>query len=202
MANESTLTKMVKNTFFELMKDVGTSIPGHILAFDTDSQLAQCQIGVQKTVVGGRTVTPSPIIECPVFFAGGSDYFVEHKLSSRDEGVIFFSQRCIDGWRETGGVAVNPITRFHDMNDAFFLPGFRSKGNSISDFTNDGIRIRNADGSGYVWLKDDGKIYIKGDVIVEGDVVADGISLKTHGTSPGTFNVNGTPVAGEGGAPT
>ena len=73
-----------------------------------------------------------------------------------DEGLIVFSQRCIDSWADQGGVAPNPIMHFHDANDACFIPGIRSQKNKLSDFQNDGVRI--TDGSNYVWLKNSGAI--------------------------------------------
>ena len=208
MANQANLTQTIKDSFFSLMKDVATQVPGHILAFDSASQLAQVQIGIQRVIVGGATVTPSPIIECPVWFAGNSEWLIEHEVSPYDEGIIFFSQRCIDGWREQGGVAPNPVARFHDINDALFLPGFRSRKNAISDFAGEGLRIRNKDNDAHIWLKNDGQVYIKGTLNVEGDVIASGdviggdISLQNHGTLPGTFKAGSTPVTGEGGKPT
>ena len=148
----------LQEAFRELMKDTGTSITGHILAFEKDSQLAQVQIGVSSVDKKGNSINPDPIIECPVHFSGGGDWSFEHKLSAGDEGLIVFSQRCLDGWIQTGGIANNPIARFHDKQDACFIPGVRSKSKAITDFQNDGIRLRNKDASVYHWLKDDGTI--------------------------------------------
>lgn len=148
----------LQEIFRELMKDAGTSITGHILAFDTRTQLAQVQIGVSSRDRNGNEIIPDPIIECPVEFSGGGGWSFEHKLVAGDEGLIIFSQRCLDGWIQTGGVANNPIARFHDKQDACFIPGVRSKPNAIKDFKNNGIRLRNADASVYHWLKDDGSI--------------------------------------------
>lgn len=156
----SSLTEYAKRTFFEMMKDVATSIPGHVLAFDPDTQLAQIQIGVVRKDVKGVEFEPSPLIEVMVNFVGG-DFAVEHQLDVGNEGFILFSQRCIDGWMTTGGVANNPIMRFHDMSDAVFFPGIRSQPNVISDFENNGIRLRNKTGKHYVWLKNDGTIELK-----------------------------------------
>jgi len=147
-----------QEAFRELMKDAGTSIVGHILAFDKDSQLAQVQIGISSLDRKGKVIKPDPIIECPVHFSGGGGWSFEHKIAAGDEGLIIFSQRCLDGWIQTGGVANNPIARFHDKQDACFIPGIRSKPNAIKDFKNDGIRLRNNDSSIYHWLKDDGTI--------------------------------------------
>jgi hypothetical protein len=150
-----------QEAFREIAKDLGTSIVGHILAFDASTQLAQVQIGVSGRDKKGNTITPDPIIECPVEFSGGGGWSFEHELNAGDEGLIIFSQRCLDGWIQTGGVANNPIARFHDKQDACFIPGIRSKKNAIKDFQNNGIRLRNEDASVYHWLKNDGTIESK-----------------------------------------
>lgn len=203
MTQVANLTELIKRSFSEMMKDVATSIPGHVLAFDPVTQLAQIQIGIQRKDVKGVSFDPPPLIEVPVYFSGGS-FLVEHQIDPGDEGIVLFSQRCIDGWLNTGGIADNPILRFHDFSDAMFLPGVRSQPNKIQSFANNGVRLRNADGTHYVWLKNDGtieqansngtiKILPNGTVDINGvtitpaglvtspdDVVASSISLKTH----------------------
>lgn len=197
---------LLKASFREMMKDVCTSVPGHILAFDPDSQLAQVQVGIQRVDVNGSVFVLEPIIETPVYFPGG-DWCLEYEIKEKTPGCILFSQRCIDGWVNSGGVAVNPMGRFHDMQDAMFLPGFRSVPGAITSFQNNGIRIRNADGTQFAWLKNDGSIAVEnsaghiriapdGTVTINGvtfspdglvhtpnDFIADTISLKTHRTS-------------------
>ncbi len=178
MTQVANQTELLKRSFIELMKDVGTSIPGHILSFDSATGLAQVQIGVQRVTVRDQTLTPSPLIEVPVYFAGGS-YMLEHQIDPLDEGLIIFSQRCIDGWVNTGGVAANPITRFHDFSDAAFLPGLRSQPNKISSFANNGVRLRNKDATHYMWLKNDGEIELKNG--------AGTLNISASGAFEGTF---------------
>lgn len=203
MTTRSNNTEFIRRAFGELMKDVATSIPGHFLAFDPATQLAQIQIGVQKVDINGNTFEPSPLIECPVAFIGGSQYTTEHQIDPGDECWIFFSQRCIDGWNETGGVADNPIMRFHNINDAAVLPGFRSQPNIIQGFSNNGYRIRNADGTQYFWLKNDGTIECK----TESNTFTmqpDGTSTLTNGTgtltmlSSGIVDINGAQILTDG----
>lgn len=148
----------LREVFRELMKDTGTAITGHVLAFDPATQLAQLQIGVAGEDSKGNQIKPEPIIECPVQFAGGGGWSVEHELNAGDEGIIIFAQRCLDAWIQTGGIAENPVARFHDKQDACFVPGARSKPNAIQGFQNNGIRLRNEDASVYHWLKNDGSI--------------------------------------------
>lgn len=171
------LTELTKRSFIEMMKDVGTSIPGHIIAFDPATQLAQVQIGVVRIDRNGNTSTPSPIIECPVQFPGGSSYIVEHQIDPGDECLIIFSQRNIDAWVNTGGVAQQPIIRFHDFNDAMVIPGLRSQPNAISGFENNGVRLRNKAGDKFIWLKNDGTaeitvdgLFINGDTEITGNL--------------------------------
>lgn len=224
----SSLTEYTKRTFFEMMKDVATSIPGHVLAFDPETQLAQIQIGIVTTRINGTTFEPSPIIEVPVYFMGG-DFAVEYQIDVGNEGFILFSQRCVDGWKNTGGVANNPILRFHDMSDAVFFPGIRSQPNVISGFENDGIRLRNKTGAHYVWLKNDGTIELKnenGNVTMTPDgtidangaiitplgavsspvslsapsIIVNGKELKDHTHSAGTYvDAESRPITGNSG---
>ena len=223
----SSLTEYAKRTFFEMMKDVATSIPGHVLAFDPKTQRAQIQIGIIRKDVQGVEFTPSPLIEVPVHFMGGN-FSTEYQIDEGDDGFILFSQRCIDGWKTTGGVAVNPIMRFHDMSDAVFLPGIRSQVNVLTDFENNGIRLRNKTGAHYVWLKNDGTIELKnenGNVTMSPDgtidangaiitpvgaisspvslsapsIIVDGKELKDHTHIAGGYNISGSPVTGVSG---
>jgi hypothetical protein len=149
--------QMLREAFREMMKGVATSTPGHILAFDPVTQLAQVQIGIIRVDLNGATFEPPAIIETPVYFPG-DDYHIEYQIDPGCEGDILFSQRCVDGWIQTGGVAANPIGRFHDPQDAFFLPGFRSMPNKLPAFQNNGIRMSNRTGTQFMWLKNDGSM--------------------------------------------
>lgn len=191
-------TKLIKDAFRELMKGANTAIPGHVLTFDPASQLAQVQIGILRQDLTGAEFAVQPIIEVPVQFPG-DDWAIEFQIDPGCEGMIHFSQRCIDGWLQSGGIATNPVARFHNMQDAFFAPGYRSLPNVLPGFQNNGVRLRNRAGSQFVWLKNDGSIFIENGtghirlgsdgvvtingatIPLSGDVItAAGISLNTH----------------------
>lgn len=188
MTQKTTQTDLFKHAFREQMKDVGTSIPGHVVSFNSDTQLAQLQIGIKRTSTGDVVYNPAIIIECMIQFAGGDKFHVEHQVDPGDEGIIIFSQRCIDGWVNTGGVADNPITRFHDMNDAYFVPGIRSQPKVITGFDNNGIKLRNKAGDNFIWLKNDGTAAITIDTLnINGNIVHAG-----NNTQTGNLHVTGT----------
>lgn len=185
-----------RSAFRELMKEVGTAIPGHVTGFDNSTQLAQVQIGIKITDQDGNTHDPAVIIQCPVQFSGGGGWAIEHKIESGDEGIIIFSQRCIDAWIQTGGIASNPIARFHDTNDAMFIPGIRSKKNAISDFSNDGVKIRNKDGEVYLHLSDDKIIDMQngaGNITMAGtgDININGVIIDTTGSIVSPASISG-----------
>lgn len=145
--------------FAENMKSVYTSIPGHVLAFDPKTQRAQVQIGIQRVDINDVAWVPAPIVDVPVAFPG-DDFVLEYQIDPGCEGIVMFAQRNIDGWKQTGGTADNPAARFHHQQDAMFVPGIRSLPNVIPNFQNNGIKLRNKDGSQYAWLKKDGSIAV------------------------------------------
>ena len=146
----------LKSGFREMMKSVYTSVPGHVIALINNGaeQRAQIQVGIERVDINGASFALKPIIDVPIHFPGG-DYCIEYEIQSGCEGMIFFSQKS------TGGIAQNPIGSLHDLQDAFFVPGFRSDNNVLSDFQNNGIRLRNKSGSQFVWLKNDETISVE-----------------------------------------
>lgn len=193
-----------KIAFRELMKGVYTCVPGHVTALIAGGaqQRAQVRVGVVRVEINGAEVSMPPITDVPVLFPG-DDYAVEYEITPGCEGMIYFSQRCVDGWKNTGGVAQNPLARFHDLQDAFFVPGFRSLPNVLPAFANNGIRLRNKSGSQFVWLKNDNTIVADngvGSVTVSPDgavSVVNGAGNITLGAD-GIVNINGVTITPEG----
>lgn len=218
---QAQFSKMLRGIFGEYLKDnMRTSVPGHVLSFDPATQMAEVQIGLMLEDRLDNQEARRPIICVPVQFWGASGGTLECRVGSGTEGGLFFSQECIDSWVDQGGVAVKSETRRFSINDCYFIPGIRSIPGAITNFANDGIRLRSKDGARYVWLKDDssiglsnglGSITIGADGIVningvtitpdglvhtDNDMQAGVISLKLHKTSQvqtGT-GVSGVPI--------
>lgn len=177
-------TDLINLAMSGALKDTFTSVPGYVVAFNPATQRAQVQIGIVRVDIDGATFNIPPIVDVPVSFPG-DDYVLEYQISPGCEGDIHFSQRCMDAWKQTGGVAANPVARFHNKQDAKFIPGIRSLTNAIANFANDGVRIRDASGNRYVWIKSDGTLVVK-----NGDGVTTYGSDGSVSTSNGTGHVN------------
>lgn len=173
-------------TFYEFIKELHFCLPGIVISFDPSNQRAQIQPSIERVDVSGWSQALPAIIDVPVFFAGGSGFHVETQVSVGDEGVIHFSQRCLDVWKQTGGIAKNTDGRILNLTDAFFTTGFRSNPNIITGFSNDGVKVRNKDGSHYYWLKSDGTTEItNGSGVItmspDGVVTINGVTFSTDG---------------------
>ena len=156
-------SKMLRGIFGEYLKDnMRTSVPGHVLSFDPATQMAEVQIGLMLEDRLGSQQPRRPIIHVPVQFWGAAGGTLECRVASNTEGVLFFSQECIDSWVDQGGVAVKSEPRRFSINEAYFIPGVRSIPGAITDFSNDGIRLRSNDGSAYFWIHDDKTLEMDG----------------------------------------
>ena len=160
---QAQFSKMLRDSFGEYLKDnVRTSVPGHILSFDPVTQMAEVQIGLMLEDRQGKQEARRPIICVPVLFWGAAGGTLECRVANGTEGVLFFSQECIDSWVDQGGVAVKSEPRRFSINDCYFIPGIRSIPGAIKNFANDGIRLRSNDGTAYFWIHDDKTLEIDG----------------------------------------
>lgn len=171
------MTQMLEQAFSQLMRQAMFCLPGKIVSFDPETQLAQVECGIQR-IVAGQGETISVIENVPVCFSGdGQWYFFHQIVPGETEGLIHFSQRAMDAWIEQGGPVAPHENRIMDESDAIFVPGVRSKPGAIPNFKNDGAGISNYAGDNFVHLKDSGDAELKitgsADVGVGGSATVD-----------------------------
>jgi hypothetical protein len=110
---------------------IHTSIPATIIVYDPTSQRAT----VQPTIFGRRfdqdlkvpiPVPSTPIGGVPVLWPSMPTAGLTFPLPPGTFGMLFFAERSVDEYLETGTPASIPLDlRRFDMQDAFFLPGGR-----------------------------------------------------------------------------
>ena len=155
-SSRSPLTHMLSEVLDAWMRQAMFTLPGRILKFDPETQLATVEAGIDR-VVDGQGVTIPPIENVPVCFPGDGQYYFFHQITNGEtEGLLHFNQRAIDTWIERGGPVAPHENRMLSEEDCFFEPGYRSKPGAIPNFKNDGAGISNYAGDQYIHLKSNG----------------------------------------------
>ncbi len=140
------------------MLDVHTCLPGIIEEFNPELQTATVTPAIKRILVKGEELVLPPCVDVPVYFMGSADFFITFKVSRGDGCLLLFSERCIDGWFETGQPSPPLDYRLHDLSDAFALIGVRAKPNAIASFANEGITLRNKQGDSTLGITDSGAV--------------------------------------------
>ncbi len=168
----------------ELKRDIYTTIPATIIAFNPNTQRATVQIDI-KEQLGDEFAKIAPLEDVPIATFRSGGFSITLPIVIGDKVMLQFTHRSIDSWLMDGSGACAD-TRTHNLND-----GFASNfciypvATPISNFDNSCITIKNDSNSIYIKIKNDvveinGNVKINGNVNVSGDVVASGISLTKH----------------------
>lgn len=161
---------------------IHTNLPARIISFN-DDQTATVELMIQQIDYNGQPLDIPPLVDVPVKMFSYGEFSITSEPVEGDEGLVSFSERCIDGWWLSSRKSVPLDIRFHDLSDAFFDGGYKSKPNALLIIPN---CLNIAGASNYVRLLSDGTIEIKGNttilgsLTVTGDVVGAGKSLSTH----------------------
>lgn len=119
---------------------------GTIQSFNATQQTASVSMNYKRILKGAAmaennidtvdVIKDYPIlVKVPVVFLGGGAGRLTFPVTQGDPCVLFFNDRDMDTWIETG-IAINPPNseRMHSMTDAIALVGIRSNANPLSDF--------------------------------------------------------------------
>lgn len=113
------------------LNDVHTAIPGIIMSFNKDERTAEVQPAIKRVFINNDGEPEAhdlpPCLDVPVVFPGGGGFELLFNVQEGDECLLIFSERCIDGWYETGDTAEPYDLRRHDLSDAFAIVGVKSK---------------------------------------------------------------------------
>lgn len=147
MKNTNPLFSAVQSAGMSIISDLMIGMPGHVIAFNADTQRAQVECGIQRQMPDGTLETLPLLVNVPVRFSGSPEWAVFHELPAGTEGYIHFSQRSVDAWLDMGGPAQPVGPEMFSASDAFFSPGYRSAKTAIPGLPSSGIGMSNRDGS-------------------------------------------------------
>lgn len=176
-------TELLETQATSTQMQIHTALPARVVSFDPSEQTVSIELMIEQINHNGEQLALPPLVDVPVkMFAYGA-FMITAEPQAGDEGLATFSERCIDGWWLSSKKSVPMDIRFHDLSDAFFDGGYRSKPKALTIVPN---CLNIAGASNYVRLLSDGTIEIKGNttilgsLTVTGDVVGAGKSLSTH----------------------
>lgn len=176
-------TELLETQATSTQMQIHTALPARVVSFDSSEQTVSIELMIEQINHNGEQLALPPLVDVPVkMFAYGA-FMITAEPQAGDEGLATFSERCIDGWWLSSRKSVPLDIRFHDLSDAFFDGGYRSKPKALT-IVPDCLNIAGA--SNYVRLLSDGTIEIKGpttflDIVTAPDfVTVAGISLNNH----------------------
>lgn len=140
------------------LKDLHTATIGRIVSFDEAKQTATVQPVIQRIWVNAGVQNLPLLVDCPVEFPAGGGFVLTFPLKPGDEGIVTFTERCLDNWHVNGQLAPPAEYRMHDLSDGVIRVGLRNQTRTIQNFNTEAVELRNDDGSVVISLGTDGSI--------------------------------------------
>lgn len=113
---------------------------GRIIEFDAQTQTCSVEILQIKQYLDNY-YTPAPITDVPliIYGAGGGHITLPNPVGTYC--LLFFMDRNIDSFLETGEQYVPETSRMHDFTDCIAITTFKTLVNPISDYDENAISI-------------------------------------------------------------
>lgn len=186
MSRLKELSKQIKN-------NIRVCIPAKIVSIDYDKMTCQCQPLIREKMrlsSGEYAGIDLPLLlDVPIVYPGSLNYSITFPLNVDDEGLVIFSDMCIDTWWQSGDVQDQFEVRRHDLSDGFFIPAQMSQPRKYSVIDQQNLEIRHrptgngikvgstgASFTGNATISND--LTVNGNLTVIGDANIGGISIK------------------------
>lgn len=117
---------------------------GIIQSFDAATQRAVVQLVDvlrKNTFQGQQLFTPSPLVQVPVAINYGSNGGLNFPIKTGLECLVFFNDRDLENWKETGTIGTPKTYRMHDMADGVCYIGIKSNPKAIASYDNATVGI-------------------------------------------------------------
>ena len=200
IGNEEEALKVMTENYIQ---NARVAIPAIIVQFDPQKQTASVQPAIKDTLQGQSVALPE-LSDVPVQFPRAGGYSLTFPVKAGDECLLVFSDMCIDGWWQSGGIQNQAEKRRHDLSDACAILGITSVPKALKNVCMEGVQIRNDSGTDYIQISEQGillkskNIRIEGTTDIVGVTTINGSHIGTDGTSiiKGNVNITGDAVIG------
>lgn len=113
---------------------------GRIIEFDKDKQTCTVQI-MQLKQFFDKTMAAAPITDVPLIIYGMGDGFITLPNPVGSICLLFFMDRNIDSFLETGELYEPDNTRLHDFSDCIAITTFSTLNNPIENYDDTSITV-------------------------------------------------------------
>lgn len=138
--SQTDINDMMKISQDAIMARLNCHSVGKILEFDSTTQTCTVQM-MQIKQFANNMYEPAPITDVPliIYGAGGGHITLPNPVGSIC--LLFFIDRNIDAFLDTGELYVPETTRTHDFTDCIAITTFSTLNNPIQNYDNDAISI-------------------------------------------------------------
>jgi hypothetical protein len=120
------LTDFIREFLDYYFAQVHTSFPGVVVEYDASKRRATIQPSLKRRAGNKEYIAFPLLIDVPVQFPGTKKYTIHFPLEEGDEVSVFFSERALEAWKETGQDGIeDPDPRRFDLCDAYCTPGLQ-----------------------------------------------------------------------------
>ena len=120
------LAQLLISAMDSRLNDLHTAIPCKVESYDATTQTASVVPQIKnpiKTEDGEVRYEEFPVLpNLPVAFPRSTAFYLQFPLAKGDFGLVIFSERSIDEWRESGDITEPSNLKKHPLQGAIFLP--------------------------------------------------------------------------------
>lgn len=142
---KNSLETVVQAAIDTSLTEVHTMLPGLVVSFDSDTQLADVQPTIKRKIKGKMENLPL-LTDVPVRYSKSKIFSFTFPLEKGDQVLLIFSERSIDTWLTYGANQDPADVRQHSLSDAFAIPMMYDQTNIIANFNSDNLEIRGPNG--------------------------------------------------------
>jgi len=155
-------TEAIEGALWQWACMLRTAIPAYVVSFDPVAQTVTVQIAIKEIVLKpppSTRATPSPGVtqniptdesidkleDVPIMMMRVPGWSLTFPIVEGTECLLIFSDMCIDGWWQNGGLQPQADRRRHDLSDAMALFGPWSQPNNIPNYSTSSVQLRSDD---------------------------------------------------------
>lgn len=171
--------QVILDAFEARLCEVHTAIPGKVEKYDKLKGVADIQPLLKRKFKDGEVVDLPICNQVPVCFPRTTTSYIHLPIKKGDVGLLIFSERSVDRYKNLGGSQDPQDPRKHSLSDGFFIPGgypitappssvvqdalhFKNVSSEVIMYENGQIELKNSIGS--VSLTNDGKFSVNNGV--------------------------------------